>query len=135
MTLKVDAPLSFSHLNVETEKLINQQLSFDWIKSVTKPAQIDNHLLTYLGKTYYQRYMDGNCDNGNCTSNCACGDHNCTDCTISAINCSNCDTQKLLQTDCNAGSVPVYNCTTNQVSINCDCACTICACSVVCACW
>lgn len=116
----------------------------------------------FLGKTYYQRNADGNCNNGNCvesgsgngncTNNCNCGNKNCNNCLItgpvnctnchvcSNVNCVNCDTQKYLQSDCNCActyncstSAPSYNCNTTTTSYNCDCNCWVCDC--VCNCW
>jgi hypothetical protein len=79
----------------------------------------------FYNKAYYQRYMDGNCDNGNCTNNCNCGNKNCSNCIITGrVNCANCDTQRWLQTNCNSAVAPVYNCTTSGTTVNCDCSCS-----------
>ena len=90
-----------------------------------------NDLDTIHGLAYYQNNTTGDCNNGNCTSNCNCGDHNCSNCLISGtVDCSNCDSQSYLQPNCNCNCT--YNCTTSQTSINCNCNCSfICAC----ACW
>ena len=88
-------------------------------------------LTDFYNLAYYQANQYGNCNNGNCTSNCNCGNINCTNCYISGtVNCTNCDTQSWLQTNCASAGL-TYNCTVGSVSYNCNCACN---CSkIVCA--
>ena len=132
MTLPSSGPLTIQDVNTEAGRGTNTQTGLDWIKDNTK----DN--ATSLGqlydRAYYQRNNDGNCDNGNCTSNCNCGNIQCNNCLIAAtVNCTNCDAQSWLQGNCNCACT--YNCTTSETSYNCNCACA-CACFVcACACW
>jgi len=132
MTLPSSGPLTINDVNIETGRGSGTATGLDWIRDNTK----DN--ATALGqlydRAYYQRNVDGNCNNGNCTSNCNCGNIQCNNCLIAAtVNCTNCDAQSWLQGNCNCACT--YNCTTSETSYNCNCACA-CACFVcACACW
>jgi hypothetical protein len=80
------------------------------------------NMAAFYGYTYFQRNTEGNCNNGNCTSDCNCGNIQCRNCYISGpINCTNCDAQPWLQNNCNCACT--YNCNTGEVSYNCNCAC------------
>ena len=132
MTLPTSGPIGIGDVNVETSRGATTQTGLDWIRTATKDDVTQFNPL--YGRTYYQRNMDGNCNNGNCTSAASSGNIQCTNCTLSAINCANCDGQSYLQNNCNCACT--YNCTqnTNQ-TYNCNCACA-CACSVcACACF
>jgi hypothetical protein len=84
---------------------------------------------TFRNKAYYQRNMEGNCNNGNCSpSNCqpdfgnGKGKIQCTNCVLTALaNCTNCDTTKQLQTNCNCACT--YNCSQTNVQYDCNCDC------------
>jgi hypothetical protein len=136
MTLPASGPIGFSDLNTETGQPSGYSASMSWINGNAKTAiagstGVINDMNGIYGLAYYQNNTTGNCNNGNCTSNCNCGDHNCSNCLISGtVDCSNCDAQSYLQPNCNCNCT--YNCTTSQTSVNCNCNCSfICAC----ACW
>ena len=135
MTLPSSGQISFSDLNSETGQPPGYSASMNWVKSNGKTAvngsvNVINDMNTMHNLAYYQNNNYGNCNNGNCTSNCNCGNKNCSNCLISgAINCANCDGQSFLQPNCNCACT--YNCNTTGTTINCDCDCWICAC----ACW
>ena len=125
MTLPASGTIKFSQVNTELGRASTLGINMSCIKAREKVPT--NPLSGKYNKAYYQGNMEGNCNNGNCTSDCNCGNKNCTDCVISGqINCTNCDTQSYLQTNCNCACT--YNCTTSQVSLNCNCNCA-------CACW
>jgi len=132
MTLPASGPLTINDVNIETGRGSGTTTGIDWIRDNTKDNATNLNQL--YSRAYYQRNVDGNCNNGNCTSNCNCGNIQCNNCVISeTINCSNCDTQSWLQSDCNCACT--YNCNTSQTTYNCNCDCA-CACFVcACACW
>jgi hypothetical protein len=136
MTLPSTGAIATSDINIEVGNASNYSLALSWIRDNTKPSVTDFNSLR--SKAYYQKNNDGNCANGNCTSNCNCGNIQCNNCVISGtVNCLNCDAQKWLQTDCNCGTP--YNCTTGATSYNCNCDCPVdcacaCNCPVDCAC-
>lgn len=123
MALPSSGPISLNDL-----RTLTGQSSLSWVQANTKDA-IKNMNSMY-GRNYYQRNVDGNCNNANCTSNCNCGDIQCNNCLITGtVNCLNCDTQSWLQADCNCGTP--YNCTSGPTSYNCNCDC---ACDCNCNC-
>lgn len=135
MTLPTSGEISHNQVNIEVGNTSGTNLGMDWIKSVAKTSVggstgVIDDLNSLHGLTYYQNNTQGNCDNGNCTTGQGnCGDHNCVNCINVALeNCRNCDSQSYLQpyTNCD----PVYNCTSTQVSLNCNCDC-----SWWCPCW
>jgi len=132
MTLPSSGPLTINDVNIETGRGSGTATGIDWIRDNTKDNATNLNQL--YSRAYYQRNVDGNCDNGNCTSNCNCGNIPGSNCLISGtVNCTNCDTQSWLQSDCNCACT--YNCTTSETSYNCNCDCA-CACFVcACACW
>ena len=124
MTLQSSGPIAISDVNNELGigSTYSSSLSFlnNYIVAGQRPSS--PALSSFYGKAYFQNNTQGNCDNGNCTSNCNCGNIQCTNCYISgATNCTNCDTQAWLQANCNCSSG--YNCETGQVSYNCNCNC------------
>ena len=127
MTTPSSGVISISDVNTEIELASNFSSSLSFLNGFIKTSRpASPNLQAFYGLTYFQKNNDGNCANGNCTSNCNCGNIQCTNCTISGqVNCVNCDAQKWLQVNCNCACT--YNCTTSQVSFNCDCACD-CAC-------
>jgi hypothetical protein len=130
MPLPSSGTISFSNIRSETGDTGDTSMS--WIKDNTKSGQASNSLSGYYGKAWYQRNVDGNCNNGNCTSNCNCGNIQCTNCYISGgVNCANCDGRAWLQNNCNCACT--YNCNVGPVSYNCNCACD-CACGDCAAC-
>lgn len=132
MTLPSSGPITINDVNIETGRGSGTATGIDWIYYNTKDNATS--LSQLYGRAYYQRNVDGNCNNGNCTGNCNCGNIQCNNCQISgAINCTNCDGQPWLQSDCNCACT--YNCTTSETTYNCNCDCN-CACLVcACACW
>lgn len=128
MTLPASGQISMSTFNTEMGQAASYSSSLNWINDNTKVGQrpATPNMGGYYNKAWYQRNQDGNCNNGNCTSNCNCGNIQCTNCYISgAINCANCDTRSWLQNNCNCACT--YNCNTGSVSYNCHCDCN-CAC-------
>ena len=131
MTLPTTGSVSVSQINTEVGVSATTQATLQYLNGLIKPAQRPSqpNMDAFRGKGWYQRNVDGACNNGNCpTGNCNCGDINCVNCFNTAINCANCDTQTWLQTDCNCACT--YNCTSNVWSTNCDCDC---ACDCACA--
>lgn len=103
--------------------------NLNWVKTYSKDGISDMN--SSRSREAYQRNMDGNCNNGNCTqTDCNCGNINCVNClNCSTINCANCDTQEYFQGNCNCN--PTYNCSQSTRSYNCNCDCFVCNC----ACW
>ena len=124
MTLPASGQISLSTFSTEMGQAATFSISLAWIQGNTKAGQqpATENMGGYYGKAWYQRNADGNCNNGNCTSNCNCGNIQCNNCTISgAVNCANCDTRAWLQNNCNCACT--YNCNTAATSYNCDCNC------------
>jgi len=132
MTLQADGQISFSDINVEIGQAATYSSDLNFLNGLIvsgqRPAVKD--LTEFYSKAYFQNNTAGNCNNGNCTSNCNCGNIQCNNCLISGtVNCTNCDSQSWLQSNCNCACT--YNCNTSQTSYNCNCACN---CSkIVCA--
>lgn len=133
MTTPASGAIGIANINTEMGLSASANSSLNFIKTKTKAAyqQASPTLSNYYNKAYYQKSNEGNCSNGNCTSNCNCGDTNCTNCIITGtVNCVNCDGQPLLQPNCNCACT--YNCTTTTTSYNCNCNCA-CECACLCA--
>jgi hypothetical protein len=115
--------IKFSDLNKALQISAGTSLALSWVKGKQK-APTDNIAGAY-GEDYFQRNIDGNCDNGNCTNlpdATGGGVYNCTNCKITGtVNCTNCDTQAYLQTNCNCACS--YNCTQGTILQNCNCNC------------
>lgn len=124
MTLPSSGPIGFNNISVEIGNASTAPLDFAWIYNNTKAGQQAYNLANYYGKAWYQRNVDGNCNNGNCNCgncNCAC-DFNCTNCYgFQCVNCTNCDARAWLQNNCNCACT--YNCNLGQYPYNCNCAC------------
>lgn len=124
MTIKSSGPIQMGEVSVEVGNPANFSTSLNFLNSLIIPSQRPDspHLGAFYGLSYYKNTKDGNCNNGNCASNCNCGNIQCNNCTISgAVNCTNCDSQPWLQSGSNCACT--YNCTTSQTSFNCNCAC------------
>lgn len=131
MTLPASGQIGFSDVNTEVYGTAVYSSDLSFLNSLILPSQRPAPSMAgFYGLTYFQNNNNGNCNNGNCTSNCNCGNIQCNNCVISGtVNCANCDSQKWLQSNCNCACT--YNCTTSQTSYNCNCACN---CSkIVCA--
>ena len=128
MTLPTSGPISFSQVNTELElgatfssdlNFLNNQIRID------QRPQIPN-MFAFYGKAYYQRNLDGNCNNGNCNQSFSSGNIQCQNCSNAAINCVNCDTRRWLQVNCNCFTGQ-YNCTSlSNQTYNCNCGKIIC---------
>lgn len=159
MTTPASGALSLSHIAVEVGWSATASVSMAWVFDNTKSGQQSRSLSGYYSKAWYQRNVDGNCNNGNCPNcNCNCGGNctncdpspgfncncsarncsaiNCTNCSAcAAVNCANCDARAWIQSNCNCACT--YNCritvqyTTNCSAVNCNCNCTPinCACT------
>lgn len=128
MTLPV-APnsISVSQINTEIGSATTTSRTLEFLNGLIKPAQrpATPNMNSFRGLTYYQRNVDGNCNNGNCAAcDCNCGAIDCSDCYISGtVNCANCDTQSWLQTNCNCACT--YNCQVSACfSYDCNCQCS-----------
>lgn len=120
MTITSGPQIKVSNVTAETGFSGSLNFLHSYIKPAQRPAT--PKLSNFYDKTFYQRNVDGNCNNGNCTSNCNCGNRQCTNCYISGpVNCANCDGQQWLQSNCNCACT--YNCNYGPVSFNCDCDC------------
>ena len=94
------------------------------IKPSIRPASPSMN--DFKSKNYFQNTTEGNCNNGNCTNNCNCGNIGGDNCFIDGtVNCANCDDQSYLQPGTNCACT--YNCTfsaTASHACNCTCACS-----------
>ena len=124
MTLPASGPISNADINVEIGQASTFSSSLQFLNNQIVPAQRPGTpaMNNFYNLNWFQNNTQGNCSNGNCTSNCNCGNIQCNNCLISGtVNCTNCDAQNWLQTNCNCACT--YNCTTAQTSYNCNCAC------------
>jgi len=132
MTLPASGTITISDINEAIGQAPTYSSDLSFLNGLILPALRPStpNLSAFYSLNYYQNNTQGNCNNGNCTSNCNCGNIQCTNCYIAGtVNCTNCDSQQWLQTGANCACT--YNCTTGQVSYNCNCAC---ACSkIICA--
>lgn len=128
MPLPASGTISYNDVNVEMGRGSGAAIDMAFIYNNTKSGQQSYTLSNYYSKVWYQRNVDGNCNNGNCACNCNCYDfpQNCANCFNCAnINCANCDTRSWLQNNCNCACT--YNCAITgncwQSNCNCNCAC------------
>ncbi len=129
MTLPANGTISLSQVSVEVGYGSTTSMSLAWVNANAKSAH--NSMSGHYSKAWYQQTTAGNCNNGNCTSNCNCGNIQCTNCVIAGgVNCANCDARAWLQSNCNCACT--YNCTVGAVSYNCNCDCD-CNCACDCA--
>ena len=139
MTLQASGQIAVSDISVEIGQAATYSTDLNFLNNLITAGQAAGagtggtgvsvssqrpgspNLNSFYGLSYFQASIYGNCNNGNCTSNCNCGNIQCNNCTTSTINCSNCDSQSWLQTGTNCACT--YNCSTNLTSYNCNCAC------------
>ena len=124
MTLPSSGQISFSDVNSKIGQSPSFSSSLQFLNNQIVPTQrpATPAMNNFYSKNWFQNNTQGNCNNGNCTSNCNCGNIQCNNCLISgSVNCTNCDAQNWLQTNCNCACT--YNCTTAETSFNCNCAC------------
>jgi hypothetical protein len=124
MTLPASGQIGISEISQEIGQAPTFSASLGFLNDVLRADQrpATPSMTAFYNKAYFQNNNEGNCANGNCTSNCNCGNINCTNCLISGeVNCANCDSQSWLQNNCNCACT--YNCTTSQTSYNCNCNC------------
>jgi len=131
MTLPSSGTISISQISVEIGQPSTYTDSLSFLNGLLLNPVSPPNLTAFYGLTYYQNTAQGNCSNGNCTSNCNCGNIQCTNCYIAGtVDCVNCQAKPYLQTGTNCTAC-TYNCQTGPVSYNCNCACN---CSkIVCA--
>jgi hypothetical protein len=128
MTLPSSGAISFNDVNSKIGQSPTFSSSLQFLNNQIVPTQrpATPAMNNFYSKNWFQNNTQGNCNNGNCTSNCNCGNIQCNNCLISGgVNCTNCDAQNWLQTNCNCACT--YNCTTQVTSFNCNCNCA-CAC-------
>jgi len=160
MTIQSSGPIGISDVTAELGLGTTYSASLSFLNGFMKNPATPPNLAEFYGQAYFQSNALGNCNNGNCgtsgggngncTTNCNCGNIQCNNCTIAgpsdcsncancnAVNCANCDAKAYLQSNCNCAcsyncttNGVTYNCTTNLTSYNCNCACN---CSkIVCA--
>ena len=160
MTLQSSGPIAVADVSTELGLGATYGSSLNFLNGYMKTPASPPNLAAFYGLAYFQSNNQGNCNNGNCgtaggpngncTTNCNCGNIQCTNCYIAgasdcsncsncnAINCANCDSKAYLQGNCNCNctyncttNAVSYNCTVGPVSYNCNCACN---CSkIVCA--
>jgi hypothetical protein len=132
MTLPASGQIAVSQISTEIGQADTYSTSLNFLNGLIVAAQrpATPSMASFYSKAFFQNNTQGNCNNGNCTSNCNCGNIQCNNCVISGgVNCTNCDAQSWLQSNCNCACS--YNCTTGATSYNCNCACN---CSkIVCA--
>lgn len=124
MTLPASGPISNADINVKIGQASTFSSSLQFLNNQIVPAQrpATPAMNNFYNLNWFQNNTQGNCNNGNCTSNCNCGNIQCNNCLIAGgVNCTNCDAQNWLQTNCNCACT--YNCTTALTSYNCNCAC------------
>ncbi len=124
MTLPASGQISNADINVKIGQAATFSSSLQFLNNLIVPAQrpATPTMTAFYSKNFFQNNTQGNCNNGNCTSNCNCGNIQCNNCLIAGgVNCTNCDAQNWLQTNCNCACT--YNCTTAATSYNCNCAC------------
>lgn len=124
MTLPASGQIAVSDVSVEIGQASTYSTDLNFLNNLIVSGQrpATPAMNNFYSKAYFQNTTQGNCANGNCTSNCNCGNIQCNNCLISGtVNCANCDAQSWLQTNCNCACT--YNCTTSQTSYNCNCAC------------
>lgn len=120
--------ISTTDVSAETGTSYSTDLNF--LNSLIKPSIRPGspNMDSFRGKNYFQNTTEGNCDNGNCTNNCNCGNIGGDNCFINGtVNCTNCDAAAYLQPGTNCACT--YNCTYAATASH-ACACT-CACSKI----
>jgi len=123
MTLPSSGTISISQISTEIGQPSTYTDSLSFLNGLLLTPVSTPSLTAFYGLTYYQNTNQGNCSNGNCTSNCNCGNIQCTNCYIAGtVDCVNCQTKPYLQTGTNCTAC-TYNCQTGPVSYNCNCAC------------
>lgn len=124
MTIQGSGPIAVSQVNTELGQAPTKSSALSWLNDNIKPSQRPQppRMSAFYGMSYFQNTTEGNCANGNCTSNCNCGNIQCSNCLIAGeVACVNCDPQPFLQTGANCACS--YNCSTSEVSYACNCAC------------
>ena len=122
--------IAVSDINVEIERSSTSEADLNWLNGYIKPSirPASPNMQSFYGLAYFNRTVDGNCNNANNTNcNCNCGNIQCNaTANCENINCVNCETTKTLQANCNCACT--YNCNSNQncFSYNCNCSKIIC---------
>ena len=127
MTLPSSGPIAISAINVEVGQASTYSNNLQFLNTLILTPPATPNLSAFYGLTYYLKTAPGNCDNGNCATNCNCGNIQCSNCLYGGtVNCSTDQTQSWLQSNCNCACT--YNCVATPVSYNCNCNC---ACSKI----
>jgi len=122
--------IAVSDVNAEVGLSSTYSSDLNFLNGKIKPSirPLTPNMAAFQSKNYFQNTTEGNCNNGNCTNNCNCGNIGGDNCFINGtVNCANCDDQSYLQPGTNCACT--YNCTyTNSASHACNCTC---ACSKI----
>lgn len=120
MTLPASGAVSLGDVNTEIGAAATATRDMYWVSTNTKDTLKNMNGLH--SRAWYQRNVDGNCNNGNCNCVGNCGNIQCNQCFASqCVNCTNCDTKAYLQANCNCACT--YNCNANLATYNCNCLC------------
>ena len=144
MATPATGAISMNDLNTAIGAASGTSRDLNWLKTNTKDAIAD--LNSAHARSWYKKTNSGNCNNGNCTTNCNCGFGQCI-CFIPASqnpppwsNCNggnchgNCTCtcggdRQCLNCNCNnclaCNTVNCVNCdATTYLQADCNCACT-----------
>lgn len=141
MTTPGSGAISLWNINQEIGNGSNA-ISLDWLRGNTKDGIKD--LNSSRNRAWYQRNVDGNCNNGNCATNCNCGFGQCIcavpgACGVEADciggncygNCPACGFGTAVCNNCNCNNctacynINCANCDARAwMQGNCNCACT-----------
>lgn len=127
MTLPSSGQIAISDINQEIGQAPTYSTNLNFLNGLLRSDQRPSspNLAAFYSKAYFQNNNEGNCNNGNCSSNCNCGNIGESNCIINGgVNCVNCDGQSWLQSNCNCACT--YNCTIctgGSRNCNCQCAC------------
>ena len=82
MTLPSSGAIAFSDVNTEIGQASTYSSNLNFLNNLIVAGQRPGtpNMGGFYSKAYFQNNTQGNCNNGNCTTNCNCGNINCTNC-------------------------------------------------------